>query len=107
MNIQDDIFQGSDYITTVLDGKIKSDDICLMFFIDRAQLYILKASDCWIYIWIVLDYVLGQQYKKKFVLSSRFIPGPNKPKILDSFIYPSLYYIVAVMTKGLKIWDAT
>ena len=80
--------------------------MCLMFSIDGAQLYTLKASDCWIYIWIVLDRVPGQRYKKKFVLPGGFIPGPNKPKNLDSFIYPGLDHVAAVMTEGLKIWDA-
>ena len=39
-----------DYITVILDGRIKSDDMCLMFSINEAQLYTLKAFDCWIYI---------------------------------------------------------
>ena len=50
MDIYNDIFWESDYITAIVDGRIKSDDMCLMFSIDGAQLYILKASDCWIYI---------------------------------------------------------
>ena len=50
MDIYNDIFWESDYITAIVDGRIKSDDMCLMFSIDGAQLYTLKASDCWIYI---------------------------------------------------------
>ena len=95
-----------DYITVILDGRIKSDDMCLMFSINEAQLYTLKAFDCWIYIQIALDHVLCQRYKKKFVLPSRFISGPNKPNILDSFIYSGLYHVAVIMTEGLKIWDA-
>lgn len=92
-------------ITIVLDRRIKPNDMCLIFSIDEAQLYTLKASNLWIYIWIILDCAPGQQYKKKFVLPSRFIHGSNKPQILDSFIYPRLYYVAAVTTEGLKIWD--
>ena len=106
MDIYDDIFRGSDYITAVLEGKITSADMCLMFSIDGAQLYTLKVSDCWIYIWIVLERAPDQRYKKKYVLPGGFIPGPNKPKNLDSFIYPGMYHVAAVMMEGLLIWDA-
>ena len=80
--------------------------MCLMFSIDGAQLYTLKVSDCWIYIWIVLERAPDQRYKKKYVLPGGFIPGPNKPKNLDSFIYPGMYHVAAVMMEGLSIWDA-
>jgi hypothetical protein len=50
----------------------------LLFFIDGAQLYAHKASDYWIYIWVILDLRPGLRYKKKFVVPGGIIPGPNR-----------------------------
>jgi hypothetical protein len=76
-----------------------------MFLIDRAQLYKSKQSDCWIYIWVIFDHAPDNQYKKKYVLPGGIIPGPKKPKNLDSFIFPGLHHLCTIQTKGLPIWD--
>ena len=52
-------------------------------------MYESKESDCWIYIWIVLDMSPDHHYKKKHVLPGAIIPGPKKPKIIDSFLFPA------------------
>ena len=78
----------------------------LLLSIDSAQLYQNKASDCWIAIWIILDHVPDIRYKKKAVLSNLVIPGPNKPKNIDSFIFPALHHLVVLQNDGLQIWDA-
>jgi hypothetical protein len=51
-----DFFHGSEYLQAVEDGHIKEGDPVLMFSIDGAQLYQNKASDCWIYIWVVFNH---------------------------------------------------
>jgi len=43
-----------------------------------------ERSDCYIYIWLLLDRPPHQRYKKKYVLPGAIIPGPNHPKNLDS-----------------------
>ena len=109
-----DFFNGSDYLTAVHEQnpadeatpKINKDDICLIFSCDGAQLYRNKVSECWIYIWIAMDLPPELRYKKKHVLPAGFIPGPGKPKNLDSFLFPSLYHLAALQKEGLKIWDA-
>lgn len=83
-----DFFDGSDYIEAVLRKKIADGDIVLVYSIDGAQLYRNRASDCWLYIWIVLDLPPNMRYKKKHILPGAVIPGPQKPKNLDSFIFP-------------------
>ncbi|EMD40010.1 hypothetical protein CERSUDRAFT_92501 [Gelatoporia subvermispora B] len=45
-------------------------------------------------------------YKKKYILLGGVIPGPNKPKNLDSFLFPGLYHLCALMNEGLVIWDS-
>jgi hypothetical protein len=100
-----DFFFGQAYIDKVDEGFIKENDMVLMFSMDGAQLYSNKASDCWIYIWILFDYIPGTRYKKKRVLIGGFIPGPNKPKHADSFTFPGLHHLAALQREGLPIWD--
>ena len=97
----DDFFHGSEYLENVRNGNITNDDIVLMFSIDGAQLYAHKASDCWIYIWVIMDFSPEEHYKKDFVIPGGFIPGPKKPKNLDSFLFPGLYHLAALQeSKG-------
>jgi hypothetical protein len=102
----DDFFYGSDYLENVKNGRIRDDDIVLMLSIDGAQLYAHKASDCWIYIWIIMDFSPDERYKKAHVLPGGFIPGPNKPKNMDSFLFPGLHHLCVLQKEGLVIWDA-
>jgi hypothetical protein len=103
----DDFLHGSDYLQAVTDGRIKADDTVLMFSIDGAQLYRNKASDCWISIWVLFDRAPSVRYKKMCVMPDTFIPGPNKPKHLDSFLFPSLHHLIGIQKEGLRIWDAS
>ncbi|KAG2058368.1 hypothetical protein BDR06DRAFT_980550 [Suillus hirtellus] len=52
----DDFIMGSDYLNAILEGKITKNDIILMILMDGAQLYQMKVSDCWLYIWVVMDH---------------------------------------------------
>ncbi len=86
----DDIFCGSEYLEAVNDGRIKDGDTVILLSIDGAQLYESKQSDCWIYIWVILDLAPDKRYRKRHILPGGFIPGPNKPKNVDSFLFPGL-----------------
>ena len=102
----DDIYCGRDYLDAVNRGDITSNDMALLFSIDGAQLYQNKQSDCWIAIWVILDHAPHGRYKKKHVLPACFIPGPNKPKNVDSYIFPGLHHLAALQKEGLMVWDA-
>ena len=102
----EDFFHGSDYLEQVQNGNITDNDIVLMFSIDGAQLYTHKMSDCWIYIWVILDFSPQERYKKDFVIPGGFIPGPKKPKNLDSFLFPGLYHLASLQREGLPIWNS-
>jgi hypothetical protein len=78
-----------------------------MLSLDGAQLYEHKASDCWIYIWVIFDHAPDTRYKKKHVLPGGFIPGLNKPKNVDSYLFPGLHHLLALQCKGLRVWDAS
>jgi hypothetical protein len=91
-----DVLYGTDLTDTFQDGHIDEDDIVLMFSIDGAQLYAIKDSACWIYIWVLLNLSPTECYKKNRVFVGGFIPGPNNPKNLDSFLFPGLQHLVAL-----------
>lgn len=102
-----DFFDGSQYMDAVENGSIKEDDMVLMLSLDGAQLFMSKQSDCWICIWVVFDHSPNVRYKKPFVLPAFVIPGPNPPRIMDSFLYRSLQHLAALQKEGLHIWDAS
>jgi hypothetical protein len=103
--IYDDIFCGSAYLDAAEVGEIKDYDTVVMLSIDGAQLYRNKKSDCWIYIWIILDLAPDKRYKIRNIIPGGVIPGPGKPKNLDSFLFPGLSHVSAIQKEGLSIWD--
>ncbi|TFK20915.1 hypothetical protein FA15DRAFT_546535, partial [Coprinopsis marcescibilis] len=102
----DDFFCGTEYLKAVIEGDIEDNDIVLVTSIDGAQLYEMKHSDCWIYIWIIMDLPPNYRYKKQYLIPGGVIPGPNKPKNIDSFMFPGLAHVRAAQTEGLMVWDA-
>lgn len=102
----EDIFHGSAYLERVYNGNIREDDMVLMLSIDGAQLYESKQSDCWIYIWVIMDLSPDKRYKKRHIFPGGFFPGPNKPGNMESFLFPGFHHLSALMKEGLQIWDA-
>ncbi|KIK95084.1 hypothetical protein PAXRUDRAFT_141559, partial [Paxillus rubicundulus Ve08.2h10] len=45
------------------------------------------------------------RYKKKYVLPGIIIPGLNKPKNIDSLLFPGFHHVTALQHEGLPIWD--
>ncbi|RDB17052.1 hypothetical protein Hypma_001773 [Hypsizygus marmoreus] len=109
IQVLNDICCGTDVLAAVHNGDIGEHDTILMMSFDGAQIYRNKTSDCWIYIWIIVNLSPDRRYKKKYVIPSGIIPGPNKPKIVESFLFPGLHHIAAVNKLpggGLPVWDA-
>jgi hypothetical protein len=102
----DDIITGSAYLDAVRQGRIKPEDMVLIISVDGAQLYESKQSDCWVYIWIIIDVPPDRRYKKQHVLPGAVVPGPNKPKYMQSFFFPGFHHLAAIQRDGLVIWDA-
>ncbi|GBE82064.1 hypothetical protein SCP_0404420 [Sparassis crispa] len=107
LDIIEDIPHGSDFWDAYQHGQIAPDDVCLIFSMDGAQLYEHKASNCWIYIWILVDVSPDKHYKKKYIMPGAIVPGPNKPKNSDSLLFPGLHHVTALQNEGLAIWDAS
>ncbi|KAG1808040.1 uncharacterized protein BJ212DRAFT_1449163 [Suillus subaureus] len=78
IDVFDDFFKGCEYIQAVQWGDIKPDDVVLMISLNGAQLYESKG----------------------------FIPGPNKLKNVNSFLFPGMHHLAALQNEGLHIWDA-
>jgi len=108
--IYDDIFCGSDICQFAEDVKMGPNDITVSFSLDGAQLYQNKKSDTWIGIWMVNDFDPITRFKLKHVLPAIVIPGPNKPKNIDSFLFRSFYHLSALQREnngtGMRMWDA-
>lgn len=98
---------GSDYLEAVQTGKIANHDVLVQLSLDGAQLYCDKESDCWIFVYIIHNLPPDLRYKKRFVIPAGFIPGPEKMKDGDSFLYLVLYHISVLQTEGLRIWDTS
>ena len=105
-DIFSNVLHGSDLIDAFRDGRVTENDIVLMFSVDGAQLYAKKASACWIYIWVLFNLSPDRRYKKKHVFIGGFIPGPNNPKNLDSFLFPRLAHLSAIQKEALCLWDS-
>jgi hypothetical protein len=103
----EDFLCSLEYLDAIRSGRIQPGDTVLMLSIDGAQLYAHKASDCWIYIWVLFDLDPEIRYKITHVLPGGIIPGPNKPRNSDSYLFPALYHIAALQREGLRIWDAS
>ncbi|KAI0370817.1 hypothetical protein BV20DRAFT_943688 [Pilatotrama ljubarskyi] len=101
-----DILDGSDFWDACQRGQISDDDTCVLFSMDGAQLYEHKASNCWIYIWILVDVDPAKRYKKRYILPGAIIPGPTKPKHFESFLFPGFHHVAALQNEGFSIWDA-
>jgi hypothetical protein len=98
-----DMLHGADIIQAFQDSHIRGDDIVLMFSIDGTQLYVQKLSVYWIYIWVLLNLFPTRRYQKKHILIGGFIPGPNNPKNIDSFLFPGLGHLAALQRETLVI----
>jgi len=99
----DDILGGSAYLEAMGKGDIKEHDTVLMLSMDGAQLLHNKKSDCWIYIWILLDLAPDQHYKVRNIIPGGVIPGPGKPKDIDLFLFPGLEHLSVLQKEGLHV----
>ena len=62
-------------------------DTLVLCSLDGAQLYQNMKSDTWLSIWVIHNFSLDSRYQKQHVFPGTIIPGPNKLKITDSYLY--------------------
>ena len=103
----DDTACSHELLQAWISGRFTKNDIALQLSIDGAQLYRDKASDCWMFIWIIHNLRPGLRYTKRFVIPGSFVPGPNKPREIDSYLFPSLHHLSAIQREGLRIFDSS
>ncbi|TFK59269.1 hypothetical protein BDN72DRAFT_749271, partial [Pluteus cervinus] len=107
MSNLEDFVHSSDFLSLSNQGKIQENDVFVMFSLDGAQLYRDKASDCWFFIWIILNLSPSLRYKKRYVIPGGFVPGPEKPAILESFLLPGFRHLSALQKNGLAVFDGS
>ncbi|EKM84453.1 transposase 21 superfamily [Agaricus bisporus var. burnettii JB137-S8] len=107
IRVYDDTACGSNLLMAHASGKFHREDVALQISLDGAKLFEHKDSDCWMWVWIIHNLSPDIRYKKSFVIPGGFVPGPNHPKDIDSFLYPSLYHLSALQREGLQVWDAS
>ena len=107
VDLYDDYLSGSEYLDAFLQGNIDDHDTVLLLSIDGAQLYEKKTSDCWIRIWVIMDFHPELRYKKKLILFGGIFPGPHKPKHFDSLTFPGIHHLSALQREGFLVWDAS
>lgn len=99
-----DTFDDHNYLEAVLAEETNNDNVMLKLSVNSAQLYQHKASDCWIYNWLVMDLEPSERYKKEKIFPGGFILGPGKPKNLHLFLFPGLFHPAAI--QSLQVWNA-
>ena len=104
--LYDNILCGESYQKLIDNGLVGKYDTVLILLMDSMQLYQSKQSDCWIYIWILIDLRPDKCYKIQNVLLGSIILGPEPPDNLKSFLFPGLAHVAMLQCKGLPIWDA-
>ncbi|KIY65035.1 hypothetical protein CYLTODRAFT_445610 [Cylindrobasidium torrendii FP15055 ss-10] len=106
----EDVQCGRDYLDAVTNGTLKSEyDYVGIYSLDGLQLYQNKKSDTWLGINIIANLHYSVRYLRDFVRPGLIIGGPNAPQDVDSFLFPTLHHMAALMNEvdGLKVWDAT
>ncbi|EAU90253.2 hypothetical protein CC1G_11577 [Coprinopsis cinerea okayama7 len=105
----DDMWCGEDLLDLTEELQLTDDDITVGFSLDGAQLFQNKKSDTWIGIWVIYEYDPMVRYKRKHVLPAVIIPGPKKPKNLDSFLFRSFYHLSALQREnngaGIRVYN--
>ena len=108
--VYDDILSGGEMQDLADRVKFTSNDTIVSSSLDGAQLYQNKKSDTWLSIWILINLSPNQRYKKKHILPGTIIPGPNRPKIIDSYLFRGVHHLSALQREnggaGLSMWDA-
>jgi hypothetical protein len=109
--VYDDIFSGGEFLDFAERVQLGPYETTVTFSLDGAQLYQKKKSDTWIAVWIINNYDPTTRYNKKLILlPALVIPGTNKPKNIESFVYRSFHHLSALQHendwKGLQVWDA-
>jgi hypothetical protein len=75
----------------------------LFFSMDGAQLYHNKKTNVLIANWVLLNLDLKSCYKKTEAMPAFVVPGPEKVKRPDLFMYPSWREVCILMDHRLKI----
>ena len=108
--VYDDLCTGSDFLELYQRANLGVHDTVVTFSIDGAQLQKDKKSDSVIGIFTCFSLEPSLRYKKDQMKPAILIPGPNKAKNIESFLFRTFQHISAIQKEndgqGLAIWSA-
>ena len=108
--VYDDVSCGSKMQDLADHVSLTTHDMVISSSLDGAQLYQNKKSDTWLLIWVLHNFPPNLCYQKRHVFPGTIIPGPNKPKITDSYLFQGIHHLSALQRKnngtGIHMWDA-
>ena len=108
--VYDDVLSGNEAQEIAERLGLTGRDTIVSMSLDGAQLYQNKKSDTWISIWMIHNFSPNQRYQKRHILPGTVIPGPNRPKVIDSFLFRGIHHLSALQREnngaGLHVWDA-
>jgi hypothetical protein len=107
VRVYTDYIDGSLYREYERLKRIRPQDIVVLITADGLQLLKMKKSDCWIYVWVILDLSPGVRYKKRYMLPGGFVGGPDHIRNASSYLLPGLQNFNAISKEGLGLWKAT
>jgi hypothetical protein len=110
LDFYDDTASGQALLDAWNAGDLKRGDVALQFSIDGEQVAQLRAdgpSEAWFFVWVFHNLPPNMRYRKAFVIPGAIVLGSNKPRDIDSFMFPSLYHIAALQREGLTVNDAS
>ncbi|KAF8592803.1 hypothetical protein K439DRAFT_1650261 [Ramaria rubella] len=102
----EDILHGEEYLVACQSNHITSHSTVFMISMDEAQLYHDKESDCWFFIFVLMEMHPNHRYKKNHVIPAAVVPGLSKPANMDLFFFPTFHHISTLQKEGLKIWNS-
>ncbi|KAK1231867.1 hypothetical protein PQX77_005004 [Marasmius sp. AFHP31] len=106
----DDHACGEDFREMVERLRLTEDDQIFTLTMDSFQMFKNKKSDTWIAMLISEDYAPDSRVRKPNLFPAFTVPGPNKIKHADSFLFPLLHHIAALQKenngRGFLNWSA-
>ncbi|CAG8561309.1 19284_t:CDS:10, partial [Gigaspora rosea] len=100
-----DIYDGKLYKELIEEGLLSDErDILLTASCDGFQLFKQKRDDCWVLMMINNNLSPEIRVKRKNLLVTAVIPGPNQPKNFNSFLRPVINEL-KLLEEGILCFD--
>ena len=101
--LEDYIF-GRTYVAIDSKKRFCQDDVCLSLSVDGKNLFRSNDFNIWPVLLLNLNLPPDERCKIEHMIPFGFIPGPNNPKNLETFLHP-LFEELKLLESGLSLTD--